>query len=84
MRFMPRRTSHFRHSTAVTADLHNSSCIFQSPSRLYILGLVLDLTVQVVQKDKKIVRDRSDNHETHTLRPNWTSGDLAVLGTQPH
>ena len=53
MRFMPRRTFLFRHSTAVTADLHNLSCIFKNLSRLPILGLVLDLRVQVVQKDQK-------------------------------
>ena len=84
MSFMSCRTFLFRHSTAVTADLHNLSCIFQNLSRLPISGLVLDLRVQVVHKDKKIVREPSDNEETYTLRPNWTSRDLAALGTQPH
>ena len=54
MRFMPCRTFLFRHSTAVTAHLHNSSCKSQNLSRLPILGLVLDLRVQNVQEDEKI------------------------------
>ena len=78
MRFMLRRTSLFRHSTTVTAARHKLNFIYRNISRLPIFGLVLDSRVQVVQKDKNIkylVRDPSENDETHTLRPNWTSRD---------
>ena len=79
---MPRRTFLLRHLTAVMADLHNLSCKFQNLSRLPVLGLVLGLGVQV-EKDKKIIREPSEDDEAHTLRPNSTSRDLAALGTQP-
>ena len=80
------RTLFLGHLTAVTADLHSLSCIFQNFSRLPILGLVLGLESPGCAEGQKlkvgkVVREPSDNNK---LRPNWTSRDLAALGTQPH